>query len=117
MEEHKYLPLWTKYRPAIIKMMKMAKEEQQQQDYQLSEHEFTDIGERIISRYAFNIEIKLGKVTNDISKTAVARDLVKAIEGSNFAKKLMEDSSYKINMGKDFNIKVNLISIVKDNAS
>jgi len=67
-----YQPLWQKYRPVIISIMKLAAEPQ---EYQLSKHEFEAIGDREKAGYTFNLEIKNGIVVNNIEGTVVARDL------------------------------------------
>lgn len=44
------------------------------QQLSLSKTEFESTGNRDLSGYTFNLEIEHGKVINDISGTAVARD-------------------------------------------
>lgn len=95
-----YVELWQKYRPAILAMMKVSEAEHKY--YQLTEHEFTAIGERTKAGYVFNLEISKGKVVNNISGTAVARDLFIVLENSATAKEIMATSNIKITLSNKF---------------
>lgn len=106
-EANIYLPLWRKYKPAIQALMKAAL--QAPQEYQLSAHEFKAIGERPKSGYAFNLEIENGKVINDISGSAVARDLWAMIKESNTAIRHAETNHYKFNLSTSFLLKITVL--------
>lgn len=103
-----YIPLWQKYRPVIIVKLRDALNEYQ--EYQLSKHEFESIGDRTHSGYAFNLEIKNGKVINNIEGTAVARDLYEVLKSSEKAKELMKNNYFKINLSKDFLLTIQIMS-------
>ncbi|MBK7566191.1 MAG: hypothetical protein IPI31_00035 [Bacteroidetes bacterium] len=103
-EKNIYIPLWQKYKPVILTMMRKALDTPC--EYQLSKYEFEAIGERIKAGYAFKLEFANGRVINNIEGTAVARDLVQVLKASNTANILLKENNYKINMGKDFKIKI-----------
>ena len=102
-----YLTLWDKYRPIIINQMKLALTEPQV--YSLSKHEFEAIGDRLSSGYSFNLELKNGKLMNNIDGTAVARDLLEVLKKSKTASELMEGHHFKINLSKDFKLTIQTI--------
>ena len=106
-ESNIYITLWEKYRPAILSKMKLALTEPQ--SYPLSKHEFEAIGDRLSSGYSFNLELRDGKLMNNIDGTAVARDLLAVLKKSKTANELMKDSYYKINFSKDFKLLIQTI--------
>jgi hypothetical protein len=108
-----YTQLWQKYRPVVISKMKLALEGAQ--EYQLSKHEFETIGERKSSGYSFNLEINRGMLANKISGTAVARDLFAVLKSSKTATELMQTNYFKINLTKDYKLKIQIIPpVVKE---
>ena len=102
-----YTQLWQKYRPVIISKMKLAVDGPQ--EYQLSKHEFEVISERKSSGHAFNLEINKGMLVNKISGTAVVRDLFEVLKSSNTATEMMQGNYFKINLTKDYRIKIQII--------
>lgn len=105
-ESNIYIHLWQKYRPVIIRMMKLATAKPQ--IYQLSNHEFEAIGDRISSGYSFNLEINSGILANNIEGTAVARDLFEVLKSSKTANSIMQGNYIKINLTNDFKLKVQI---------
>lgn len=101
---NKYLPIWSKYKPAIVSYLKAAKEQQREQQYQLSAQEFTTVGDRDKSGYSFKLDLRNGIVMNDIGGVAVARDLVEVLRGSPAACQLFTNSVYAIKMDKNFRL-------------
>ena len=101
-----YLPLWQKYKPAILINMRKAIESVQY--YQLTKHEFEVFGDRGLSGFCFNLEIKNGKINNNIEGSAVARDLFEVLNSSRTAKELMLKNSFKISLTSDFKLIVKL---------
>ncbi len=102
-----YNSLWNKYKPVLTSKLKQALVEPQ--DYQLSKHEFEAIGDRTNSGYSFNLEIKNGVLKNNIGGTAVARYLFEVLKSSATAKELMKDNYFKINLTKDFTLKIQTV--------
>lgn len=99
-----YTPIWQKYRPAILSLLKSSLTEPQ--EYKLSKQEFETIGGRSSAGYGFNLEVKEGIVVNNIRGTAVARDLFEVLKNSPSAKEFMLNNYFKINMTKDFKLKI-----------
>jgi hypothetical protein len=112
MDTNIYIPLWEKYKPAIVSKMKAAVEGAQ--TYKMTKEEFERVGERKKSTYAFNLEIKNGKVANNISGIAVARDLFNVLQQSNFAKELMQENYFKITLSKGFMLTVQVIKVQEE---
>lgn len=103
-ESNIYIILWEKYKPVILTLMRQAIESPVQ--YQLSKHEFEVFGNRKLSNYDFTIKFKQGVVINDISDSAVARDLVEVLKTSKTAKELMTNRNFKISLSVSCLLKV-----------
>ena len=103
-----YVSLWEKYRPAIISHMRLALNDAQV--YQLSGHEFKDLGVRVSAGFSFNLELNNGVLTNNIDKAAVARDLFIVLNKSKTASELMKDNFYKISLAKDFKLTIQVVN-------
>jgi len=91
----KYLDLWRKYLPVVRILIKNSKNGLQK--LLMSKHEFEVVGEREKAGYQFNLEFSQGKVVNNISGSAVARDLRDVIYSDRSAKELISEGAYKIN--------------------
>jgi len=100
MEERKYLTTWKRYMPVIRLHLKKSLNEDQQ--FKLNITDFESAGDRGKSGYTFNITMENGKVTNNISGSAVARDLYEAIKGDEAVIALLHDKNVKISVGKSF---------------
>jgi len=61
---------------------------------------FQNAGDR--KNYTFNLVLNHGVVNNNISGSAVARDLTLELTNHEALKKLLVDEGYKFNMGKNF---------------
>ncbi|TSD66089.1 hypothetical protein FFF34_001425 [Inquilinus sp. KBS0705] len=113
MEERKYLTTWRKYIPVI--RLHLKKSLVQEQSFKLNITDFESAGDRGKSGYTFNLTIENGKVTNNISGSAVARDLFEALKTDETIKAMLQDKSIKISIGKSFilSIKTSHISSYK----
>ena len=113
MEERKYLTTWKRYIPVIRLNLKKSLTEEQQ--FKLNITDFESAGDRGKSGYTFNITMENGKVTNNISGSAVARDLYEALKADDAIKALLQDKAVKISVGKSFmlTIKTSYISAYK----
>jgi hypothetical protein len=100
MEERKYLQTWKKYLPVIRLHLKRSLTEDQ--SFKLNITDFESAGDRGKSGYTFNIAMENGKVTNNISGSAVARDLYEALKTDETIKPMLQDKSIKISVGKSF---------------
>lgn len=114
MEERKYLQTWKKYVAVIRLHLKKSNNEEQQ--FLLNKTDFESAGDRGKSGYTFNMLIENGKVVNNISGSAVARDLFETIKTDEYMKDFLKEKSVKINVGKAFmlTIKTTHISSYKE---
>lgn len=103
METAKYINLWKKYLPVIRIQLKNSL--QRDEILQLNKIEFEAVGDRDSSGYSFNLEIQNGKVTNDISGTAVARDLYQVLNNDTILFEFSKDKKIKISMSESFLLK------------
>ncbi len=106
MEDRKYLTTWKRYLPVIRLHLKKSLVEDQH---------FESAGDRGKSGYTFNITMENGKVINNISGSAVARDLYEALKSDDAIKAMLQDKHIKISVGKSFilSIKTSHISAYK----
>ena len=113
MEERKYLQTWKKYLPVIRLHLKRSLTEEQQ--FRLNITDFESAGERGKTGYTFNLQMENGKVTNNISGSAVARDLFELLKADEAIKAFLQDKSVKISVGKSFmlTIKSSHVSVYK----
>ena len=113
MEERKYLQTWKKYIPVIRLYLKKSVTEDQQ--FKLNITDFESAGDRGKSGYTFNLQMENGKVTNNISGSAVARDLFELLKADEVIKAFLQDKSVKISVGKSFmlTIKSSHVSVYK----
>src|SRR3954466_1065704 len=100
MEERKYLVTWKKYLPVIRLHIKKSLNGDQQ--FKLNITDFESAGDRGKSGYTFNVALENGKVMNNISGSAVARDLVEALKADDAIKLMLQNKSVKISVGKSF---------------
>jgi hypothetical protein len=113
MEERKYLQTWKKYIPVIRLYLKKSVTEDQQ--FKLNITDFESAGDRGKSGYTFNLQMENGKVTNNISGSAVARDLFELLKADEVIKAFLQEKSVKISVGKSFmlTIKSSHVSVYK----
>ncbi len=100
MEDRQYLTTWKRYLPVIRLHIKKSLNEDQQ--FKLNIQDFESAGDRGKSGYTFNITLENGRVTNNISGSAVARDLYEALKSDDAIKAMVQDKSIKISVGKTF---------------
>ncbi|AMR32028.1 hypothetical protein A0256_11655 [Mucilaginibacter sp. PAMC 26640] len=113
MEERKYLTTWKRYIPVIRLHLKKSLTEEQ--SFKLNITDFESAGDRGKSGYTFNLTLENGKVTNNISGSAVARDLFEALKADDAIKAFLQERAVKISVGKSFllSIKTTHISSFK----
>ncbi|MBD1386287.1 hypothetical protein IDJ75_13455 [Mucilaginibacter rigui] len=113
MEERKYLTTWRKYIPVIRLHLKRSLNEDQ--TFKLNITDFESAGDRGKSGYTFSLAMENGKVTNNISGSAVARDLFEALKNDDVIKDFIQDKNIKISVGKTFmlSIKTTMVSSYK----
>src|SRR5271166_3689868 len=113
MEDRQYLTIWKRYMPVIRLHIKKSLVEDQQ--FKLNIQDFESAGDRAKSAHTFNIQMENGKVINNISGSAVARDLYEALKSDDAIKAMLQDKHIKISVGKSFilSIKTSHISSYK----
>lgn len=111
MEERKYLTTWKRYMPVIRLHLKKSLNEDQQ--FKLNITDFESAGSRGKSGYTFSINMENGKVTNNISGSAVARDLFEAIKDDEAVKSMLLDKVVKISVGKSFILSIKTTHLSK----
>jgi|SRR5688572_4437898 len=95
-----YSPIWNKYRPAILKMMRDSA--QAPQTYALYSHEFRALNARQKGGYTFILTVSKGKVVNNIRGSVIAQDLLEMLQLSKSGLELMHESPYEISLDKQF---------------
>lgn len=111
MTFRKYAPLWSKYRPAILKMMMAAAEEPQQ--YKLTEHEFKALDMKKKTGFGFNLHIAGSRAANNVKDSEAAQDLLNMLQLSRKASELMETNSYEMSLDKHFVLHIQQVTTTK----
>jgi hypothetical protein len=106
-EKNLYHGLWRKYLNVIEILMRNTN--RGEQVIQLQKYEFEVSGNRKDSGYTFTLQIVNGLVVNNISGSAVARDLYAILKGSEKVKSMFKENNYKITLGKDYILKIRII--------
>ncbi len=105
-----YVPLWNKYRPAILQMMVASAEGPQQ--YKLFGHEFKGLNPKEKGGYTFTLQAHKGRAQNNIKRSIVAQDLLAVLEMSRKATELMGTDSYEFALDKQFVLHVAKMPVV-----
>ncbi|HEY9006450.1 hypothetical protein [Ohtaekwangia sp.] len=103
-----YVSIWSKYRPAILKMMIDAADESQ--SYQLSHHEFKALNPTSKGAFSFSLEVSAGKATSGLKDSAVAQDLWEILQLSRKASELIADATFRFSMDKQFILHIQKIN-------
>lgn len=103
-----FFPVWKKYKPVIIKLMKDSLEGDQ--SYQLFGHEFADVNTKSTSTYSFKIVLEDGRVTNVKKPSKMALDLLSMIKQSPSGKELVSIHDFKFDLDGSFKLTVRSIS-------
>lgn len=100
MEEHSvYTTLWNKYRPAILKLMKVSVDGPQQ--YKLFVHEFKAMNGKEKS-FSFLMEVSEGKTKKASQQSRVATDLLYILQQSTTAQQMMSETTFQFSLDKQF---------------
>lgn len=100
----KYAPLWSKYRPAILKMMLAAADEPQH--YKLMQHEFVTLDAKKKGGYGFNLLITGNRAVNNIKDSEAAQDLLNMLQLSRKGSELLGAHSYEITLDRQFGLHI-----------
>ena len=106
-EKNLYHSLWRKYLNVIEILMRNANNGEQV--LKLQKYEFEVSGNRKDSGYTFTLEIVNGLVVNNISGSAVARDLYDILKESEKVKSIFKKMKFKITLGEDYILKIRTI--------
>jgi hypothetical protein len=102
-----YIPLWSKYRPVILKLMVDSKEAPQQ--YQFFSHELKSLNPKEKKALSFTLRVFQGKAQNKIKDSVIANDLLYVLTLSQKATGLMEENTYEFTLTRDCRLEVTLI--------
>jgi hypothetical protein len=105
----KYAPFWSKYRPAILKMMQADLNEWQQ--YQLMKHELTAIDQKPKGGFNFRLVISMNRPTRDSSNSEIAKDFINMLRLSQTGMALMSTNQYEIILDKTQMLRISRQSI------
>jgi len=95
-----YTPVWSKYRPAILKMMMDSLNAPQ--EYKLSAHEFRAMNAKQKGGYNFVLQVSKGKAINNIRDSVIAQELLEILQLSKKASELLDEAPYQISLDKQF---------------
>lgn len=95
-----YAHLWSKYRPAILKLM--VDSDNGPQEYKFSNHEFKGINAKEKGGHSFTLTAFQSKSVNDIRTSEVAKGLLMILQRSAKATELMQTSTYEFILDKQF---------------
>ncbi len=101
-----FTPLWKKYKPVVLKLMKDAGEEPQ--TYQFQEHEFIDLNGQRKSGYSFKMEVYENRKSNK-PRSKVANDLLNVLQSSSTAEELTNEDPYHFKLDNKFELEVSRI--------
>lgn len=104
MIDQLYIPLWNKYRPALLQRMVASAEGPQ--EYKLYGHEFKGLNPKEKGGYSFTLQAHKGKAKNNIKNSIVAQNLLSVLEASKKASELMANDTYEFTMDKQFNLRI-----------
>ncbi|MBC7417259.1 MAG: hypothetical protein H7325_03785 [Pedobacter sp.] len=103
-----YYPLWKRYLPVFAIQLKKAITEDQEINFTKSD--LHNLGNRNKADYGFSLEIENGKVKNNISGSAVARDLYDVLISDTRVKELLQGNHFKLSLGKAYILKISAIA-------
>jgi len=96
----KYTYLWSKYRPAILKLMIDSVNEPQ--EYKFLKHEFEAVNAKEKGGYTFVLRVFESKALNLIKDKIVAKDLLIILQQSKKAIELTSTATYEFMLDKQF---------------
>jgi len=100
-KQNLYTGIW---RSQSLKIRDFLTGNDQEQVIQLDRTEFERAGNRKGSGYTFNLMLENGRAVNNISGTAVARDLDEYLSDNKLFRDLLKDRKVKINLDSEFRL-------------
>ena len=110
---HKYAPFWSKYRPAILKMMRADINEWQ--EYRFMKHELSAIDQKPKGGFNFRLVISMNKLTRDSTNSDLAKDFLNMLRSSQTGLALMSTNNYEIILDKTQMLRISRQSIQQTN--
>lgn len=107
MENQTYVPIWIKYRPAILQLMLTSNDGPQ--EYQFFSHEFKRLNPKEKGGYSFTLQAFQGKAQNNIRNSMVAQNLLHVLDSSKKATELLADDQYEFSLDKQFVLRVSKV--------
>lgn len=102
--QSKYTNIWQNTIPAILEILE---EGETIGSIEINSFEFSKVGNR--KNYSFNLEFNEGSVNNNISGSAVARDLAAVLLNSSSTKSILKTGYYKFRMDKNFTLWISIL--------
>jgi len=103
-----YRPIWEKY----LDQIKTTIEHGIGQGFPIPPSKFNKVGNR--KTYGFKLEVKNGKVVNNISGSAVARDLANLLVEDPSNKKMLAKKHFFVRMSNSFYCQIYPVKMYKD---
>jgi hypothetical protein len=100
MIHNPYTPIWNKYRPALLNLMKAAADGPQ--EYKFSSHELKGINPKSKTSCAFELQVFQGKAINSIKNSDIAHGLLNMLQQSRTATELMDTAMYSFLLDKQY---------------
>lgn len=100
MIHNAYTPIWNKYRPALLNLMKAAADGPQ--EYKFSSHELKGINPKSKTSCAFDLKVYQGKAINPIKNSEIAQGLLSMLQQSRTATELVESATYSFQLDKNY---------------
>lgn len=100
MIHNAYTPIWNKYRPALLNLMKAAADGPQ--EYKFSSHELKGINPKSKTSCAFELQVYQGKAINPIKNSEIAQGLLSMLQQSRTATELVESATYSFQLDKNY---------------
>lgn len=102
-QQHLYTSIW---RSNSTFFKQFLEGDKQQESKQLDQSAFKSAGNRREDGYAFKLELENGQTANNVSGSAVARDLRDYLIDSPFFRGLLQKKKVIIRLGKDFVMRI-----------
>ncbi|HZY80353.1 MAG TPA: hypothetical protein VFE50_12575 [Cyclobacteriaceae bacterium] len=105
----KFASFWSKYRPAILKMMQGSLNEWQ--EYQFMKHELNTVEKKPKGGFNFRVIISMSKASLDSSNSEIAKDFIDMLRLSQTGSDLIATNRYEIVLEKNQMLRINRQSI------
>jgi hypothetical protein len=110
-----YTHLWSKYRPAILKLMIASADAPQQ--YKFTANEIKTANPKEKGGYTFTLTFHKTRSVNDIRSSVIAKDFLVVLQQSRKASELSEMSTYVFKLDKHFVLHVTKAEIQQEIAA